>query len=350
MLPCPRLTKVLASIPALAPERDSLLVIYDVKMSGYSGQRQPPVLDSQDLMTKLTSLWKTRPFKDRVLVFDGRQATSNTIKLALSSSLPSSVKGAPTSEFVVHYAEDQDHVSQLETCHVMMPEECPLPTPPRRQNINFKAGTTTGNVIGIVGRDSDPWTVPVGMLKTLMPRAQDVQQGGQGDPSVVPLAPWGPPKAFYEEVLHRYMPAGVLDLTCLTPALAEACKPRGIPYVGCCPSRAHAALVLKRLELLNFEAMAAEGTSSFKKELADVLAELASDVGQEEKDPEDEHGGEPQEGGGKKKKRAASKPKAKGKGQKKRRKAAAAGESEEEVEDEEAEAEGEDDGLDDLMN
>lgn len=357
MLPCTRLAKVFSTIPALAPARDSLLIVYDVKMGGYAGPHKPPVLDSPDLTSKLSSLWKNRPVKDRVLVFDGRQATSPSIKLALSSSLPSSVmpssvQGAPTTDFVVHYAEDQDNVSQLETVHVLMPEEHAGTTPPRRQNLFYKTGTTTGNVIGIVNRDPEPWTVPVGMVKTLLPRAQDVPQGQDGGPAVVPLAPWGPPKPLYEEVLHRYLPTGVLDLTCLTSLLAEACKARGIPYVGCCPSRAHAALLTKRLELLNFEAMATEGTPTFKKELAEVLAELGCDQG-EEKVAEAEEG-ELVQGAktNKKRMRSQAKPKAKGKGQKRQKKVKAAGEDEEEVQvedEEEDEAEDGDDGLDDLM-
>ena len=342
---------MLATIPALAPERDSLLVFYDVKMSGYAAPSKPPVLDSQDLTSKLTSLWKSRPaVKDRVLVFDGRQATPHAIKLALSASLPSSVPGAPTTDFLIHYAEDQDNVSQLETVHVLVPvEEHAVPTHPRRQNHFYKTGTTTGNVIGIVPRDPDPWSVPVGMVKTLLPRVQDAPQGQDGGPAVVPLAPWGPPRSLYDEILHRFLPAGVLDLTCLTSLLAEACKANGIPYVGCCPSRAHADLLTKRLELLNFEAMATEGTAMFKKELADVLAELGSAQG-EERDGE-----APESGAGegamtkKNKKRGLAKPKAT-KSQKRQKRAKAAGEEEEEVVDEE-EDEGEDagDDLDDLL-
>ena len=345
---------MLATVPALALDRDNLLVIYDVKMSSYAGPLKPPVLDTQDLTSKLSSLWKSRPVKDRVLIFDGRQASSTRIQLALSSSLPSTgvpsatVLSALTADFLVHHAEDQDNVSQLETVHVLVPEEHAVPAPPRRPNVFYKLGTTTGNMIGIVNKDPDPWTVPVGMVKTLLPRAEDVPPGQDGGPAVVPLAPWGPPRPLYDEILHRFLPAGVLDLTCLTSSLAEACKAKGIPYVGCCPSSAHAGLLTKRLELLNFEAMAKEGTAMFKKELADVLAELGLDKG-EEREALD---AEPGEGAMKKtKKRALGKPKAKGKGHKRPKRAKAAGEDEEEeVEVEEDEGDDPDDDLEDLMD
>ena len=132
-------------------------------------------------------------------------------------------------------------------------------------------------------------------------------------------------------------------MTCLTPALAEACKARGIPYVGCCPSRAHAQAVMKRLEAANFEAMTAEGTGSFKKELADVLAELGGNEEGEE-DPEPMEGDE----GARKRKRAKAKGKATGKKKARRNKKGEA-EGQEEAEEEEPIASDGEDGLEGFM-
>ena len=158
-------------------------------------------------------------------------------------------------------------------------------------------------------------------------------------------APMGNTAAAKPDLGVLYLFAGASSVASLMRSMLKA---KGIPYVGCCPSSAHAGLLTKRLELLNFEAMAKEGTAMFKKELADVLAELGLDKG-EEREALD---AEPGEGAMKKtKKRALGKPKAKGKGHKRPKRAKAAGEDEEEeVEVEEDEGDDPDDDLEDLMD
>jgi hypothetical protein len=81
------------------------------------------------------------------------------------------------------------------------------------------------------------------------------------------IAPLGPPGLLYEELLHRFAPSAVLDMSCIDSCFAAVCINKGTSYVGCCQSGKHAVAVQGQLRSAVFKSMLAEGTHTFKKDL-----------------------------------------------------------------------------------
>ena len=104
------------------------------------------------------------------------------------------------------------------------------------------------------------------------------------------------PVAFWEDILWCLDAAMVVDLSPGSGSVGRACLRKGIQYVACCHTDAHASWVGNSLDREACEIVVTNGSPLFEQDLAtllqkhfqDVLTQLEEQANAEDKDPEAE--------------------------------------------------------------
>lgn len=127
--------------------------------------------------------------------------------------------------------------------------------------------------------------------KILDPRSKAGKGDGTGtlqpskEDSTVPLACWTSHKTFYAEIMHRFVPKSVIDLTPMDYPSAVAAAEMGIHWTGVAQTSQHAALLRARIGAGLLHSMVQPESPLYKPDLAKVHADLAAEVSPSDSPP-----------------------------------------------------------------
>jgi hypothetical protein len=125
--------------------------------------------------------------------------------------------------------------------------------------------------------DTEKW-------KILDPRTRAGKGDGTGtllpskEDSMVPLSCWTSHKTFYAELLHRFCPKSVIDLTPMDYPSAVAAAESGINWTGVAQTSQHAELLRARIAAGLLHSMVQPESPLHKPDLANVHADLSGEV------------------------------------------------------------------------
>lgn len=124
--------------------------------------------------------------------------------------------------------------------------------------------------------DTEKW-------KILDPRSKTGKADGTGTlqpekDGTVPLSCWTSHKTFYAEIIHRFFPKSVIDLTPMDYPSAVAAAESGISWTGVAQTSQHAALLRARIAAGLLHSMVQPESPLYKPDLAKVHADLSAEM------------------------------------------------------------------------
>eukprot|EP00959_Pyramimonas_sp_CCMP1952_P296695 6206996-Pyramimonas_sp.AAC.1 len=173
-------------------------------------------------------------------------------------------------------------VKQTMTMAVVSTTTLPLP---ERQSLHY-AGTNRGTVIGPIKLRnlSEEWSATVGVKKELYGRKFRIPVGGKGadgnvprtDDTVEPVCWNAMPQEFFEELIHRYFIANVVDLTPGDFSFGEVCMDKRVNYAAVAWTVEHRQAGRDKLQMAAMKTMTTMDHPHFNKQFSEALKGTAA--------------------------------------------------------------------------